>query len=1049
MKTVSLHHHTTFSYMDGVKTPEDHAARSAELGMPAQAVTEHGNVSSHAGHEKACRKVGIKPLFGLEAYTHSEPDSARKFHLTLLAMDETGYRNLMHLVTRSWAEGFYRWPTVSGEMLADHHEGIICLSGCSDSLLACSLLGGKTIDESDSSFKRAQRVATNFRALFGDRYYLECQAFPELQRTQAINSAYERLSEITGIPLVGTFDVHYPHPEDNELQVLVHAAGRGNNTVAQQLETWEYEIRLTHPQSDAESLARLRGTGLGKKAAGRALANTAEIADRCNVILPKAERLRFPLPPGKDTAVDLIWQWLREGWKYRVQQGNGRMRKLREEYKARVNLEMKLIVEKDFVDYFLMLSEIVRWAKDAGEPVGPARGSAAASLVCYLLRITEIDPLQYPLMYFDRFIAPDREDVPDIDLDFDDDMRANTRARVVERYGEDRVANIATFTQYKGKNSIDDVARVHSIPRGEAEKVKSMVVERSTGDARASATLQDTFDMFPEAADVLARYPKLALATRLEGSYRGMSTHAAGLVVTNGPISDYCAIYTRENAAGEKTTAVSVDKYNAEYLGLMKADFLGLSTMGMIRIALEHAGLTLEELYRVPMDEPETMEAFRRTDVIGIFQFEGRATRLITREVRPDNFLELADINALSRPGPLFSGTTTEYIKTKRGEMPEQRFHPVVDAFTTATKGQIIYQEQVLGVLREFGGLPVARVHDIRKIISQKLGHAQFNKSEADFAVGAARLHGVDEELAKRVWARLVTSATYSFNIAHCVSYSMLAFWCMWLKVHYPTAFYKAQLIKTDKEKWPRLIQDAENHDHRVHGVTLGVSGIGWSAPEDRLIYAGYEQLNGVGPVTAQKIVDYDTAKKRADGMGLRSAEDLLGVNGIGPKTLEKFRPQINNEDPFGLRTRRTNLERVRAFIAETPGLPAPNFTSDSLLHASNAAVIWVGIPIERNYQDVVENERTRYGRPVAEIKAKMKRPDLTNSVVLRCVDDGEEDVYVRISRWNYPKMKKAIDGLRVGLDVVLVVGHKTDKVAAFGISVHTNHIIVIAPDED
>lgn len=280
--------------MDGYASPEAHVKRCAELGMTAMALTEHGNVSSHPQLEKAANKYGIKPIFGLEAYTELKPRSRRKFHMTILAMNEEGYRNLNRIVTRSWQEGFYQWPTVRGEMLWDHHEGLIVLSGCSDSLLACSLLGGKSIPEANASWDRARRTAERFRDRLGDRYYLECQMFPELERTRTINAAYERLGNELGIPLAGTADVHYPHPDDNEMQVILHAAGRGNNTAAAQAESWEYDIRLTLPESDRSVLEKLRGTGLSKRAAGQALASTAEIAERCNVELPKAPPIKFP-----------------------------------------------------------------------------------------------------------------------------------------------------------------------------------------------------------------------------------------------------------------------------------------------------------------------------------------------------------------------------------------------------------------------------------------------------------------------------------------------------------------------------------------------------------------------------------------------------------------------------------------------------------------------------------------------------------------------------------------------------------------------------------
>jgi DNA polymerase-3 subunit alpha len=1046
MKFVSLHHHSTYSFMDGFGTPAQHVARAVELEMPALSLTEHGNVSSHPQLEKAAVKAGIKPIFGLEAYTALEEKSKRKFHLTLLAMDQTGYANLMRIVSRSWAEGFYQWPTVSGQMLAEHNAGLIVLSGCSDSLLACSLLGGKTIEAADASYDRARNLASKFKGLLGDRFYLETQMFPELERTGHINQAYQRLSAELGISLVGTADVHYPYPDDNEMQVILHAAGRGAGSVAAQEAGWEYDIRLTHPLTDRLALDRLTGTGLSKDAAVSALRSTAEIAGRCTVELPKADRLRYPLP--KDaTALTLIWEWLRDGWKYRVAHGNRRMVKLRQEYLDRLNHEMAMIRDKDFIDYFLMTSDIVRAAKDSGIPVGPARGSAASSLVCYLLRITEIDPLAYPLMFFERFISPDRTDVPDIDLDFDSDRRSELREYAVEKYGADRVGNISNYVKYKGKNSLDDVGRVFpKIPRPEVTTVKNLVVERSGGDSRTDQGLQDTVDMFPIARAIFDKYPDLQKATRLEGNYRGMSVHAAGLVIANTPITDICGQYTRKKKVhGEEvsTTVVSVDKKDAEYLGLMKMDLLGLNTMSMIRLALETAGLTLDDLYAISTDDQETLDAFRRNDVVGIFQYEGRATRLVNREVRPDNFLELADINGLSRPGPLFSGTTADYIDIKHGRKTNDSIHPLWDEITSFTKGQVIYQEQVLQALSRIGGLSVGRVHEIRRIISQKLGEAQFNTSSEDWIQGAIDLHGIPRNVAEHMWGRLVTSASYSFNIAHCISYSMLGFWCMWLKQHYPAAFYAAQLQQISDDKWPRLIKDAQQHGIEVGWVDPGLSGITWTATDSKTVRAGWLQVQGVGEVLSARIADHIQTVG-----GLPTLEHLADVKGVGPKIMETVR-SVDTADPFGLRRVERALASVRdgIYTGELPLRPATH-TSDEILDAKpDSTVVWTGFVKLKEYKDFVEDERARTGDDLATIKKRMRDPQLTTSCVLHGYDDGDEDVYVRVTRQLYPRLKGMLEKLQVGKHVIHVVARKSKN--SFGASLYVKQMWVIDPDEE
>lgn len=1047
MKFVSLHHHSTFSYMDGYGTPVQHVLRAAELGMSALALTEHGNVSSHPQLEKAANKAGIKPIFGLEAYTALDEKERRKFHLTILAMDQTGYKNLMEIVSASW-RNFYQWPTVSGALLAKYNEGLIVLSGCADSLLSCSLLGGKTIPEEEASYARAKRQVGKFKDLLGDRFYLETQIFPELDRTKAINAAWSELGSSLSIPLVATADVHYPSPDDNEMQVILHAAGRGAGSVAAQEAGWEYDIRLTHPLTDQLAYDRLLATGLGRSSAVGALRNTTEIADRCSVVLPKAERLRFPLPKNAET-LDTIWEWLRDGWRYRIRHGNSRaMVRYREEYAARLNYEMERIVSKDFCDYFLMTSDIVRRAKDRGIPVGPARGSAASSLVCYLLRITEVDPMAYPLMDFDRFIALDRDDIPDIDLDFDDERRGELRAYAVEKYGPDRIGNVANYIRYKGRNSLEDVGRVFPrIPKPDIELVKSMIVERSGGDSRADAALMDTVEMFPIVKAVFDKYPDLAKAIRLEGNYRGMGINAAGFIISNTPITDICAQYTRTTAGGSRTV-VSVDKKDAEYLGLMKVDLLSLSTMGMIRIALELAGRTLDDLYSVPMDDSDTLNAFRRNDVVGIFQYEGRATRLVNREVKPDDFMELADINGLSRPGPLFSGTTADYIDIKHGRKHIERVHPMWDEITRPTKGQVIYQEQVLKALKDIGGLPVRRVGEIRRIISQKLGEAQFNESAKDFVAGAAK-QGASEKDAWHMWGRLVTSATYSFNIAHCISYGMLGFWCMWLKVHHPAAFYTAQLRKSDKEAWPRLIKDAERHGIEVRGVDPGTSGEDWTMLSESRISAGWLQLPGIGPSKYQAILAYRDGVKRASGNpewapAPMTMEDLSNVKGIGPAMMAKIQA-VQADDPFGLRHVERILNDARKAIASGElTLRRPTHTSDQILDAkSDSTVVFLGLVKLKEYKDWIEDERARTGDSPDDIRRRMRDPHLPTGCVLHCYDDGDEDVYVRVDRRIYPRFRRTLEGLRTEQDLILVVARKSRN--SFGASIYVKQLSAIS----
>jgi DNA polymerase-3 subunit alpha len=376
--------------------------------------------------------------------------------------------------------------------------------------------------------------------------------------------------------------------------------------------------------------------------------------------------------------------------------------------------------------------------------------------------------------------------------------------------------------------------------------------------------------------------------------------------------------------------------------------------------------------------------------------------------------------------------------------MEPARVHPVIDRISAGTKGQIIYQEQILHALAEFGGLPVKKVHDIRRIISKKLGEAQFNSSFEAFAEGAKRLHGASRELANEVWSRVVTSASYAFVYSHSLAYTMIGYWCMYMKVHHPTAFYAAQLSKIKEEKWPKLIRDAEAHGVVIEGVSLKDSGRTWTpVPGESRVVAGFLQLKGVGESLATKIIAY------RDAHGFSRFEDLEKVNGIGPKMLEKIRPSIEGDDPFGLLRVQLSLDSVRVAIAEREiPLPIPNCDSEQVLDApADSTIYWVGMVKLKEYKDVLEDERQRTGEDLDVIRKRLKRPELATSCTLWSYDDGGEDVYVRITRFDFPKFRKALEELRVDQDVIWVEARKSK--GGFGASVYVKRLIVIDPEDD
>jgi DNA polymerase-3 subunit alpha len=1075
-----LHTHTTFSFGDGYGTVEQHIQRVADLGMTAVALTEHGNTSSHVQLEKQATKRGIKPLFGLEAYV-ARPGQKLKCHQTIIAENEEGYRNLCRIVTESWKTigktSKSRFPTVHWPVFAQHSAGLVVMSGCADSLLSCTLLGGKSFGDkrltySDIDFERARQVIERYQDLFGDNYFLEVQRFPQLPRTRVLNPAFAELSKVTGARLVGTADVHYPYGTDNKMQTILHAADR-HSTVAQAEAGWEYDILLTYPESDKEIHRDLVRSGLTGKQAKDAILTSSEIGKKCTVELPKNKPIRFPLNgTGFKNARELLDKKLREGWAFRLKSNKSMQDpKRRKEYRDRVRLEVDRITDKDFIDYFLVTADIVTYAKDRKIPVGPARGSAASSLVCYLLRITEIDPLQHPLMLFERFIDPTREELPDIDLDFADDRRHEIFEYAEKKYGLDRVAHIGNFVSYRGKNSLEDVARVYRIPKWEIETVKDLLIERSVGDSRINESLVDTLDAFPKAKEVVRRYPKLRYAIRLEGNRKSLGMHAAGLVISNDPIEDTCPIYTRDKD-GTLVRVLAYDKKDAEYVGMLKVDILGLKTMGMIGIALDEIGMDLEDLYRIPLDEQKVLDAFRLGDVQGIFQFEGRATRLVCDEVRPTEFQHLADINALSRPGPLFSGIKSRYVAVRNGKEDLEKLHPIVDALTGYTYGQIVYQEQVLQTIRELGGFPMTRVHDIRKIISQKLGEAQFEAMYEEFEAGAVQ-RGCTPELALKIWRFMSTSATYSFNIAHSVSYAMLAFWQMWIKQFHPTAFYAAQLAKIGEgkevlDKRGRLLRDAIS-GHEELGRTpqlilppdITSSKATWACDrkQDNAVRAGFKQVTGIGEKTAKSIVDWrDDNKGKVTWSDMAKSPSDGGVAGIGAVTVEKIIDFVSSDDPFELQWRQQLFDKLRNEIIVPRnhfGIPVPTHDSRTIPKEdeANDNIVWMGVVRKKIYRDYIEDARARFGYTEEEIirgipgKLKpMKDPKLRQSVTLQCFDEFGDDVYIRFNRWRFPEFKEAIEDITLNSDVIVVRG---ESLKDFGTSLHVKKLYVLDMSED
>lgn len=731
----------------------------------------------------------------------------------------------------------------------------------------------------------------------------------------------------------------------------------------------------------------------------------------------------------------LLRRWVLYGWMYRGI--HLRKKKERKEYQDRVDRELALIFSKGFTDFFLITSDAVRFAKDQGIAVGPARGSAAASLVCYLLRITEINPMDYPAMMLQRFLDPDRNDIPDIDLDFDDERRDEVRVYLERKYGLLNVANVANHTRFGGKKALQSVGKAHQVSKAVTQAISELVLHRSDGDERRWNSLEDTIGLFPQVHDAFTRFPKLYDALRLEGQMFGPSVHAAGLIISNRPLTACAALYSVSSGIGDRKRdlrVLSLDKYDAEYLGLMKADFLGLTTMGMIARCCHLAGIGMDDLYAVSDTDRKSLHGFRDDDVTGIFQFDGRATRGICRGVQPVSFMELADIVALSRPGAL--AEAPRYVANGRNLWNLRNLSVPMRKITESTRGVIIYQEQILRVAMEIGGFDWPAASKLRKIIAKKLGEAQFNALFAPFAEGAKRLHGMKEAEARKIWDSMSKASAYAFNTAHSVSYAKLALWCMFLKQHYPQEFFTASLQKCDtkdppgKERQAMIIRDAQDHGFRIGKARYDCGHITWHLSGD-VITPGFVQVPGIGDVLARALCEAHDEKP------FTSWRDMLGVPGVGPAKMTAMQQFAGADDPFGIYRADRFVAAVRDRVEGT-SFPMPDCDSASLLTVKDRQrVTWCGLIREVLYRDLAEDERAA-GNPQME---GIKSPHLTRSATIKCFDGNAGEVYLRVDRFRYPKFARKISEIASGSDGILVQGR---AVRGFGAAIRIDRMWVI-----
>lgn len=775
---VHLHVHSEYSLLDGAARIKEMAATAAGLGMKSLALTDHGVMYGAIPFYKACKEHGIKPIIGMEAYITAgsrHDKTSRKeqptYHLTLLAKNETGYRNLMKLTSIGHLEGFYYRPRIDFEALSEHAEGLICLSGCMSSELSRQLLDDRNED--------AIATALRYRDLFGEDYYLELQDHGILDQKK-ISAGVLRIAEETGIPLAATNDSHYLCEDDHSLQDVLLCIGTGKTI--DDPDRLKISTNQLFLKSGEDMAALFRHVP-------EAIANTVKIADSCFLELEFGRHIlpQFsPLPSGS-SASQFLRELCEQGLASRYTGSSDWEDELfRRTAIDRLQYELKVIGEMGFDDYFLIVWDFIRFAHEQSIVTGPGRGSSAGSLVAYVLQITDVDPLKHKLL-FERFLNPERVSMPDIDIDFSDERRDEVIRYVVEKYGSEHVAQIITFGTLAARAAVRDVGRVLNLPYGEVDKTAKLIP--AAPGMSIERAMKDSSEFRALAEGGSGPGELIAMARRVEGMPRHASTHAAGIVISSNPLTDYVPLQ-------EGTDGVPLTQYSMEHLeavGLLKMDFLGLRTLSIIERTLttirEHTGQPLR-WDDVSYEDTATYELMGRGDTTGIFQLESTGMRRVLKEMKPTEFEDIVSAVALFRPGPM--EFIPQFIKAKHGlvavEYPHQKLEPIL----ADTYGIIVYQEQIMQIASTMAGFTLGQADLLRRAVSKKKREV-LDEQRKFFVEGSLKL-AYNEEEANRVYDLIVRFADYGFCRAHAAAYAVLAFQTAYLKAHYPIAFMASML---------------------------------------------------------------------------------------------------------------------------------------------------------------------------------------------------------------------------------------------------------------
>ncbi len=867
-KFIHLHNHTSYSLLDGACRIKDIIKTCKDFGMDTFAITDHGNMFGAIKFYMEMEKAGLKPIIGAEVYVapksrfeKSKTDKQKdtSYHLVLLAKDYQGYQNLMELVSIGFLEGFYYKPRIDKEVLRKHSSGLIALSACMSGEIARRIREGK--------LEAAEKAALEYKEIFNDDFYLEIQRHG-FEEDEIVIEGMVEINKKHGIPLVATNDIHYlkrEHSRAHEILLCIQTGKTLKDTNRMKFDTDQVYFK-----SQEEMIELFSDFP-------EAIENTVKIAEKCNLKLDlKQTHLPQFEPPEEYSHLSLdeyLSLLAEKGLKERYD-------KITPELEERLNHELKIIKQMGYAGYFLIVKDFIDHAREEGIPVGPGRGSAAGSLVSYCLRITNIDPIKYDLL-FERFLNPDRVSMPDIDIDFCFERREKIINYVKERYGEDNVTQIITFGTMAARGVIRDVARVLDIDLSETDKIAKLVPQD------AKITLTAALERVPELKQLYQKggiYKELIdNSLVLEGLHRHASIHAAGVVITPSKLTHYTPLY---KSPQKEDITTQYDGKILENIGILKMDFLGLRTLTVIDDTLKQLkarGIEID-LDQIPLDDPKTLEIFCKGQTVGIFQFESSGMRESLIKLQPQNIGDLIAMNALYRPGPM--DNIPDFVDRRHGRTPITYAHPKLEPILKETYGIIVYQEQVMRVASELAGFSMAKADELRRAMGKKI-KSEMERLGGEFIEGAMK-NGLSERDAVQIYQLIEKFAEYGFNKSHAAGYSIVAFHTAYLKAHYPAEFMAANLTSemNDTDRVVKLIEECRNMGLEILPPDINYSDLKFKV-EDGKIRFGLLAIKNVGKNAILSII-----KAREENGKFKTIFDLcekVDLRLVNKKVLESL----------------------------------------------------------------------------------------------------------------------------------------------------------------